>query len=191
MLKDGTSIDIGAWLRENAGSVKSTDSTKNADIINNVIRITFENIDRGCGIGRDYRDGRVAIVGTQYDNAIPASTIDHGREGVIRISLAGIPAERLKGARLRACVGVDAFAGDESQKRKTYVVRTKGIKARFVTVVEPYEGSAAVSGVIAVDENQVKVVLKDGCVQTVGISGMEQADGSMVHICMHRSGQEE
>lgn len=182
MLKDGTSIDIGAWIRENTENTKDTDCKKSEVNTDNAINVTFENIDMGCGIGRDYQDGRVTIVGTQYDNAIPASTVDHGREGAIHISLADISAERLEGARLRACVGVDAFAGDESQKRKMYAVRTKGVKARFVTVVEPYESGAAVREVIAVDENQVQVVLKDGRVQTVGISDMEHTDDSRINV---------
>lgn len=178
IFKDGTSVDIGAWIRENADNTKSTDCKKNVNNIN----VTFENIDMGCGIGRDYKNGRVTIVGTQYENAIPASTIDHNKEGIIHISLEDIPAGRLKGARLYACVGVDAFAGDESQKRKMYAVRAKGTKVRFVTVVEPYESRAEVSKVIAVNENQVKVILKDGRVQTVGISDMEHTDGSQIRV---------
>ena len=63
-----------------------------------------------------------------------------------------------------------------------YAVRTKGVKARFVTVVEPYESGAAVREVIAVDENQVQVVLKDGRVQTVGISDMEHTDDSRINV---------
>lgn len=174
-LKDGTAIDIGAMLRENSA---------NPDY---PIKITFENIDMGCGIGRDYKNGRVTIVGAQYDNAIPASTIDHCKEGRIHISLADIPIEKMAGARLRACVGVDAFAGDESRKRKMYAVRTKGTKARFVTVLEPFESKAAVCDVIAVDENQVKVALTDGRVQTVSIMDMEHRDSSKVRVSVHTS----
>lgn len=68
-----------------------------------------------------------------------------------------------------------------------YAVRSEGIRARFVTVIEPYEDRAAVSGVLAVDEDQVKVVLKDGRVQTVGVLGMEDADGGKVRVVMHTS----
>lgn len=175
VFRDGISVDIGAWIRESAENAHYT----------NCIQVTFENIDMGCGIGRDYKDGRVTIVGTTYQNAIPASTIDHDREGAVRISLADISLERLEGARLRACVGVDAFAGDESQKRKMYAVRTKGTRARFVTVIEPYESRAAVREVIAVDENQVNIVLHDGRVQTVGVSDMECTDGKKVDVFMH------
>lgn len=179
VFRDGSSVDIGAWIRENAENAHRADS----------IQVTFENIDTGCGIGRDYKDGRVTIVGTTYQNAIPASTIEHGREGAVRISLADIPSGQLEGARLRACVGVDAFAGDESQKRKMYAVRTKGTRARFVTVIEPYESGAAVREVIAVDENQVNIVLRDGRVQTVGVSDMECADGEKVDVYMHTGTQ--
>ena len=181
--RDGTSVDIGTWIRENAGKVHCTDNSDDSA----VLHVAFENTDRGCGIGRDYKDGRVTIVGKTYQNAIPASTLDHNREGVIRVSLADIPPEHLEGARLRACVGVDAFAGDESRKRKMYAVRSEGTRARFVTVIEPYEDRAAVSGVLAVDEDQVKVVLKDGRVQTVGVLDMEDADGGKVRVVMRTS----
>lgn len=163
-LNDGTCVDIGSLIRDHAES------------------ITFENIDLGCGVGKDYRNGRVTIVGTVYENAIPASTLDHEKEGKIRICLKDIPAEKREGARLRACVGVDAFAGDESRKRKTYAVRTEGVKARFVTVIEPYEAEPVVREVVSVDENTVKVVLADGRVQTLSVENMESADGSQVRI---------
>lgn len=181
VFRDGTSVDIGAWIRKNAGKVNCVD---NLDC-KHILHVAFENIDRGCDIGRDYKGGRVTILGKTYQNAIPASTLDHDREGVICVSLADILPEHLEGARLRACVGVDAFAGDESQRRKTYAVRTKGTRARFVTVIEPYERGAAVREVIAVDENQVNIVLHDGRVQTVSVSDMELIDGEKVRVSMH------
>ena len=54
-------------------------------------------------------------------------------------------------------------------------------------LIEPYEDRAAVSGVLAVDEDQVKVVLKDGRVQTVGVLDMEDADGGKVRVVMRTS----
>lgn len=146
--------------------------------------IAFENVDMGCGVGKDYKGGRVTIVGKTYDNAIPASTLDHGKEGKIHIQLDSIPAEKLEGARLHACVGVDAFAGDESQKRKMYAVRTRGTMARFVTVIEPYETESVIREVLPVDENTVTVLLKDGRRQTVRIENMDDMENRQVRILM-------
>lgn len=76
--------------------------------------------------------------------------------------------------RLTACVGVDAFPGDEWQKRKTYAVRSKGTLGRFVTVVEPYESEPVIAAVTAESPDSVKVALKDGRVQTITLDGMEE-----------------
>lgn len=165
-LKDGACIDIGLLIRDGADYV------------------TLENIDRGYGIGKDYKNGRVTIVGKVYENAIPTSTLDHNREGKIHIQLDSIPEEKLEGARLHACVGVDAFAGDESQKRKMYAVRTHGIKTRYVTVIEPYEKEPVVQKVSSVDENAVKVFLKNGRVQTIRVQNIGNIKGSQVQILM-------
>jgi hypothetical protein len=79
----------------------------------------YENVDPGYGIGKDYEGGRVTIVGNVYPDAVPASPIDHEREGVIRLDLSGLNAIRFVGL-----IGADAFPGDEAQRRRTYAVRT-------------------------------------------------------------------
>lgn len=132
-------------------------------------RVSMENVDSGCGIGRDYKGGRVTIVGTEYPYAVGASPIDHGRESRIILDLEGLQAVRLK-----ACVGVDAFAGDEWQKRKTYTVRDRGRTGRFLTVIEPYESESVIARVEARNPDCVEVWRKDGTVQTVTLTGMQE-----------------
>lgn len=132
-------------------------------------RVSMENVDSGWGIGRDYKGGRVTIVGTEYPYAVGASPIDHGRESRIILDLEGLHA-----VRLTACVGVDAFAGDEWQRRKTYAVRSRGRTGRFLTVIEPYESESVIDRVEAEGPDCVKVWLKDGQVQTVSLTGMEE-----------------
>ena len=131
-------------------------------------RIQIENLDTSCGIGRDYRGGRVTIVGTEYPYSFGASPIDHDRESRIDLDLVGLDA-----VRLQACVGVDAFPGDEWQKRKTYAVRSRGKAGRFVTVIEPYESESLIAQVEAQGPDSVEVTLKDGRVQTVSLTGMQ------------------
>lgn len=157
-LKDGTRINLGRCLKGEDENWSMWTKEK----------VHMENVDCGCGIGRDYKGGRVTIVGTEYPFAVPASPVDHCRESRIRLDLTGIPA-----VRLTACVGVDAFPGDEWQKRKTYAVRTHGKVGRFLTVIEPYESESVVSGVFADGPDRVTVMLKDGREQRIVLEGME------------------
>lgn len=129
---------------------------------------TTQNIDAGYGIGRDYRGGRVTIVGTEYPGAIPTSPVDHSREGYITVDLSKLDAVRFVG-----CIGCDAFPGSEEQNRRTYAVRSKGKRADFVTVIEPFEADSVLADVESEGAGRLKVVLKDGKVQKFQVTGME------------------
>lgn len=147
---DGTRVELGKLMQENPAAVR------------------MENVDPGCGIGRDYQNGRVTIVGAEYPYAIPASTVDHDQEGTIRLNLEGPDV-----VRVHACAGVDAFPGSEDQYRRTYAVRTRGQNARFVTVIEPYETESQVQKVWADSADSVTITLRDGTRQTVSIRNMD------------------
>lgn len=157
-LADGRVLNLGECLAE-AGSAHS-EWARSA--------VRMENVDPGCGIGRDYQGGRVTIVGTEYPFAIPASPEAHEKESRICVDLSGLGA-----LRLRACVGVDVFPGDESQNRKTYAVRTSGKTGRFVTVIEPYESLPMVMRAEAAGPDSVTVTLADGRVERISLTGME------------------
>lgn len=157
-LEDGSEIDLGKCLLGEDG-IRAGWAKE---------RVRMENVDTGCGIGRDYKNGRVTIVGTEYPYAVPASPADHGQESRIVLDLSGIPA-----AKLNACIGVDAFPGDEWQKRKTYAVRTHGRTGRFITVIEPYEAEAMIGSVEAKGPDSVTVTLKDKSRQQITVEGME------------------
>lgn len=135
-----------------------------------------ENIDTGMGIGKDYCGGRVTIVGTEYPKAIPASTVDHSKEGYIEVDISALGAERFV-----ACIGCDAFPGDEGQTRMTYAVRTRGKDARFITVIEPYEAEAMVRHVEATDENTVVITLADGKKERIAVHEMDN-DGNYIEF---------
>jgi hypothetical protein len=55
-------------------------------------------------VDRDYEGGRVTIVGNEYPHALPASPIDHVREGTIIVKLEGLNAVNFNGF-----IGADAF----------------------------------------------------------------------------------
>ncbi|AEI40270.1 hypothetical protein KNP414_01708 [Paenibacillus mucilaginosus KNP414] len=147
------------------------------------LSLHYDNVDQGFGIGRDYEGGRVTIVGREYPDAIPASPLDHDREGVITLDLTGLGAVRFMGL-----IGADAFPGDEEQRRRTYGVRTRGKAARFITVVEPYEAEAMVKSVRSHDERSVEVLLKDGRTQIITVDELE-GDDLAVRIAEYRAGQ--
>ncbi|MCC8046523.1 MAG: hypothetical protein LIP12_13675 [Clostridiales bacterium] len=164
-LDDGSRFDVGEWMKQNGSILKAGEQPEK--------QVRLENMDFGFGIGRDYKNGRVTIVGTEYENAIPASPLNHAHEGRLTLCLKELLPEGVHAVSLDACIGVDAFAGDEDQKRKTYAVRTRGRTARFVTVIEPYEKEALVREVCADTPDGVTVVLRDGTRQSVTIQGME------------------
>ncbi|MCR2806311.1 alginate lyase family protein [Paenibacillus soyae] len=142
----------------------------------------YVNVDPGFGIGRDYEGGRVTIVGNEYPHAIPTSPVDHDREAVIRVDLTKLQAVRFVGL-----IGADAFPGDESQRRVTYGIRTTGRTGRFVTVIEPYEAGRMVESVHALDENTVRVELRDGRAQAITVQHMD-SDRNSVMLREFRNG---
>lgn len=147
------------------------------------LALEYENIDRGHGIGKDYEGGRVTIIGNEYPNAIPTSPLDHDQEGMINIDLSNIDADRFVGL-----IGADAFPGDESQRRKTYSVRTNGKNGRFITVIEPYEQDCMVQSVHGIDENTVAIVLMDGRKQVVTVNDIE-TDSPTVKLEEYKDGK--
>ena len=134
------------------------------------------NVDEGFGIGRDYEGGRVLLTGKEMPDAIPVSAKDHAQDAVLSIDLRGMNA-----VRFDAELGADAFPGDEQQRRRTYAVQTRGIGARFITVVEPYEDRPMVTEVESPDENTVRVKLADGRTHTLQLEHLTEG-APVVHF---------
>ena len=162
-MDDGSAVNIGELLKEKEHDARSETGDCPKDSLDCEMVLSLENVDMGEGVGRDYRGGRVTIIGTEYPSAIPASPVNHDRESVITICLPQ------GAARLKACVGVDAFAGDEDARRKTYGVQTTGSRASFITVIEPYEAKEkrVIDRVEAIDEHTVLIRRADGQSETV------------------------
>ncbi len=126
------------------------------------------NIDEGKDIGKDYQGGRVLSEGEEYPDAIPVSAIDHSRSGVLEYDLTDIRAVRLTGV-----IGVDNFPGDEGQRRRTYGVAQRAAHGRFITVIEPHEGTGKIASVEGMSENQVRVRYQDGSWQEILAEDMD------------------
>ena len=144
-----------------------------------------ENLETAPADGRDYEGGPIKIAGTCYGAALPAEPADPGRPGRLRINLKGLGA-----VRLRTLVGGDFPFGDEQWRRKTLAVRTRGTEARFLTVIEPREGAAAVKQVTAAGPDRVTVELVDGRVQEIAVTGLDGLGQDLaVRLTEKRNGQ--
>ena len=127
-----------------------------------------ENIEQPAAPGQDYYGGPIKIAGAEFKEAIPAQPKDAKRPGILRIPLRGAHAVRFK-----ATLGGDYPFGDEGGRRKVYAIRSKGTEARFLTVLEPYEGAAMVKSAIATGPGALRVELADGRVQDIAIKNLE------------------
>ena len=75
-------------------------------------------------------------------DAIPISPIDHDKKAYITIDLSGLRAIRFHGI-----VGADNFPGPEEERRRHYAVGQTAREGRFITVIEPYEGTGKIASV--------------------------------------------
>ena len=73
----------------------------------------------------------------------------------------------------KAKLGGDFPLGDESSRRKTLAVRSRGNEARYLTVIEPYESESMIKSVTATSANDLVVELVDGRVQEISISELD------------------
>jgi len=126
--------------------------------------LKFDNITPTDGVDQDYFGGPVKIAGNLYTDDVPAEPRNAAAPGVVHVDLSGVEAVRLK-----AVIGSDYPPGDESQRRKTYAVRTQGMEAIFVTLIEPYENAPMIKSATATGPDQLHVELADGRVQEIRI----------------------
>ncbi|HWT75567.1 MAG TPA: hypothetical protein VN258_12750 [Mobilitalea sp.] len=137
----------------------------------------LDNLDYGMGIGKDYYGGSVKLQAKQYDKAIPAEPDEIGKESRITISLEQITRKYGNNPiRLYSAIGGDFPPGKEEQNRLLYALHQRGKRARFITVLEPYEEKRMISSVQAVSENEIKVNLVDGRYQHLRITGFDRKE---------------
>lgn len=119
--------------------------------------LEYENTKLGNGPGVDYGGGRVTIQAELFDKAIPAEPQKKEEPGIITVDLSGLHA-----VRFRAAIGGDYPVGDESRKRRTTLEQQEGTKARFLTVIEPYEKEKTIAELWRPSPWELRVRLKDG-----------------------------
>ena len=135
-----------------------------------------DNVLPSKGRGKDYFGGPIKIQGDLYSEAIAAEPEDAHRPGIVRVDLSGINA-----VRLQASIGGDYPLGNETQRRKTFAVRSEGTEARFLTVIEPYETKSVIQSVKADGPDAVTVILTDGRSQQIKINAF-QGDGASITV---------
>jgi hypothetical protein len=137
---------------------------------------TMNNVLPTPASGKDYYGGDIKIAGILIGDALPAQPLDATSESEIEFDLSNVNAERLQ-----VVLGGDFPLGDETPRRKTLAVRQKGLEARFLTVIEPYEKECMVEKVEASDADHLTVWLKDRRKQHIVITGLD-GDGNSVKI---------
>jgi hypothetical protein len=147
--------------------------------------LTHDNVLQPNESNKDYFDGPVKIVGTRYEQSIGGQPKDDKQPGVVCVDLGGVNAVRFK-----ATIGGDYPLGDETQRRKTYASKSVGTEARFLTIIEPHEGTSVVRSARALNVDQIEVKLADGRVQmlefrnlvgdgkSIGVTVTETRDGN-------------
>lgn len=110
--------------------------------------------------GRDYYGGPVRLAGMPCSDTIPAEPKNDKQPAALTFDLSGLNA-----VRLTAVIGGDFPAGQEENLRKVTSVRTVGNEAKFLTVLEPHEGTSRVKSARALDENTIEIKLVDGKVE--------------------------
>ncbi len=130
--------------------------------------ITASNILQPNAKGEDYYGGPIKIEGVEMANSTPAMPKDAKAAGSITIDLSGMDAVAFK-----ATIGGDFPMGDESQRRKTMAVRSRGKNTRYLSVIEPFETESVIKSVSAKSADELTVELVDGRVQEITISGLD------------------
>ncbi|VGO16545.1 hypothetical protein PDESU_05136 [Pontiella desulfatans] len=135
-------------------------------------------------VGKDYYGGPVKLSGLPMVGTVPANPVKENVDGTITVDLTNLNA-----ARFKAYVGGDYPLGNEAERRKSLSFRTTGKKARFLTVVEPFEAASKIKSVIAASANEVTIELKDGRTHVVRVQGMEQGEDLNVSIQEFNNGK--
>ena len=160
-------------------------TTDGREIPLSALPLTMDNLVENKDTAHDYFGGPIKIAGNAYKGGTPAEPKDPARPGIVSVELSGLHA-----ARFKAVLGSDYPPGPEEQRRKVYAIRVAGeSEARFLTLIEPYENTAAVKSAEASSAGKVRVELTDGRVQDLEIHNFEQGGGIYVTMVESRDGK--
>ncbi|MFR9602545.1 MAG: hypothetical protein SNG02_01600 [Rikenellaceae bacterium] len=147
--------------------------------------IKYNNTLQPQSKGMDYYGGPVKLGGEPMTSSLPGMPSDFRSEATIVVDLSGVDASKLE-----CCIGGDYPLGDETQRRRTLNVRSKGEEARFLSVIEPYEATSVVKSVVASSADKLTVELKDGRTQEITIVNLEgEGDDMRVEVKEYKGGK--
>ncbi|NME68206.1 COG1470 family protein [Flammeovirga aprica] len=121
--------------------------------------------------GEDYYGGVVKLGGQYIEKPLAGMPENVEKAGEITVDLSAYNV-----ARLKVRIGGDFPLGDESPRRKTLAVRTKGKTTRYLSIIEPYESESVIESVEAKNADTLIVQLKDGRRQEITVQNMESTD---------------
>ena len=91
-------------------------------------------------------------------------------------------------ARFVTNLAVEGRIRDMTAMRRTLLLSQHGTEARFLTVLEPFQDSAAIRQVRASGPDRVEVSLADGRMHSIELTGLEAGTDLRVSLREHRGG---
>ncbi|EOR93927.1 hypothetical protein ADIARSV_2920 [Arcticibacter svalbardensis MN12-7] len=147
-----------------------------SEVYLSTLPVKYKNLAMPAAKGKDYYNGPIKIAGELMENSMPGMPEKQNERAEITIDLSGLNAVSFK-----AKLGGDFPLGDESARRKTIAVRSKGKDAHYLSVIEPYETKSVIKSVTAKSATVLVVELLDGRVQEITLSGFD-GDGKSMQV---------
>jgi hypothetical protein len=187
-LDDVKSLDLETKTQ---GAAKKTLFWANARIVTadgreiplSQLPVTYDNVAPAPVPEKDYYGQTVKVVGEPYDRATPAEPANEVSPDIVHVDLSALNAVKFK-----AVLGGSYPLADGTQLHKIYVVRSEGTEARFLNLIEPYDGKPMVKSAAATSADTLRVELADGRVQDLTIHNLE-GDGTGISVSLHQSGK--
>jgi hypothetical protein len=130
------------------------------------LSIEMNNISPTIDSSTDYYGGEIKLEGITYKKAIGIEPDDPSLPSSIILDL-----RKLKGAvKFNCAIGGDYPLGKEDKQRRALSFRTYGKEAKYITILELHENNKMIDTAEAIDENRIKVTLKDGLTQEISFS---------------------
>ncbi|MFI3282743.1 MAG: hypothetical protein SNG10_04360, partial [Rikenellaceae bacterium] len=137
------------------------------EVMLETLPVKYQNTLKPSKKGADYYGGAVTLGGEVVKSSLPAMPEDFKGDAVVVVDLSGVDA-----VSFEAIIGGDYPLGDETQRRRTLNVRSKGKEAQFLSVIEPYESKSVVKSVTATSADKLVVELLDGRRQEITINNL-------------------
>jgi hypothetical protein len=121
------------------------------------------NISSPIDSATDYYGGEIKLEGVTYKKAVGIEPKAPSAAASIIIDLSKINSA----VKFDCAIGGDYPLGNEDKQRKALSFRTYGNEAKYITILELHENNKLLENAEAIDENSIKVTLKDGRTQEI------------------------